>query len=99
VALLIILSFCSGIVCEWVFAVAHDIQKQSSPAKQEDTPLHNLISQQKCDGQNHNSIPFENLDSEEKRISLQCEKFDTDERTNPHNGSEDQLAELSEDLM
>ena len=89
------MTFYSGVVSEWVFAVAHDIQKQGSPAK----PLHDLIDQQKCDVHNCNTIPLDEPDSEEKLKSLQSEKFDTDERTDPHDVNADQLAELSEDLM
>lgn len=94
------MSFYSGVVCEWVFAVAHDIQKQGLTTKQEEMPLQNLIiGQQKCDGHNCNSTPLDEPDSKEKLKSLQCEKSDTDEQSDPRDGNADQLAELSEDLM
>ena len=82
--------------------MAHDIQKQGSPAKQEELPLPHLIGRQKCDGQNSNSVSSgtsDKPDSEEKPKSLQCEKSDTDEQTNPHNDDESQLTELSKDSV
>ena len=86
----------SGVVCEWVFAVAHDIQKQVLPAKQEEIPLR-LVGEQKCNGQDNNSTPSEPNDKPEEL--LQREKLDADEQIHTHNDNESQLAELSEDLM
>ena len=89
------LSSYSGVVCEWVFAVAHDIQKQVSPVKQKETPLHDLSSQQERDC---NSLPSGSFDKPEEKsceFCLQCEKSVTGEVTNPHNENESQLAELS----
>ena len=75
--------------------MAHDIQKQVLPAKQEEIPLHNLVSPPKCDGQDSNSTPSESTSKPEEKCGLlRCEKSDTDEQTHPH-----ELAELSEDLM
>ena len=75
--------------------MAHDIQKQASPAKQEEISLHNLVSPPKCDDQGRSSTLSElTSKSEEKCELLQCEKSDTDEQTDPH-----ELAGLSEDLM
>ena len=80
--------------------MAHDIQKQTLPPKQEETPLHNLyeVGQQKCDSQDSSSFPIESISKpEEKSEVLRCEKSDINEQTCPH-GSECQQTDLSQDV-